>query len=159
MAHSLRPTVRPSPLRICLPQATQVTRSGTAPCMAPAVTASQKKRTFNHLDGHHKHTLATARRNPNHLTPCTPKRCSQMCEIVWQSLAVRPHHMPPLPRTRFTDSVMGATQRRLVGFGSLFDAQHRKPDGKQGQGREIRQKQAWARFAIKLLFFVYFVGF
>jgi hypothetical protein len=47
--------------------------------------------------------------------------------------------MPPLPRTRFTDSVMGATQRRLVGFGSLFDAQHRKPDGKQGQGRETRQ--------------------
>ena len=105
----------------------------------PAQPYNPTKRTFNHSDGHHKHTRATARRNPNHLAPCTPQRCGQKCEIVWVCLGVSTHHMSPLPRTRFTAGVMGATQRRLIGFGSLFDAQHRNPDAKQGRGREIRQ--------------------
>ena len=72
---------------------THLTRTGGAPCMAPAVTASQKKRTFKRVDGHLKHTLATASRNPNHLTPSTPKRCSQICEIVLVCTGVGTHHI------------------------------------------------------------------
>ena len=139
VVHSLWPTGRPFPDRTCVPHTTHVTRVRCDPCMGLNRASEPKNTTFNLMDGHHKHTLATARRNPNHLAPCTPQRCSQKCEIVLVCFGVSTHHMSPLPRTRFTAGVMGATRRRLIGFGSLFDAQHRNPDAKQGRGREIRQ--------------------
>ena len=43
----------------------------------PAQPHNPTKCTFNHSDGHLKPPLQTAAQNPNHLTPCTAKRCSQ----------------------------------------------------------------------------------